>query len=411
MNRIIGSSCVFLLVASVISTDADAGEHDWPIQPVNQEHPLGAALGEFQDTREPSPRAFQHTGLDILAPPCVGSCSPPCVNATDDATDPCVFVTVGGTVDVGTTIPDDSANVQGGQLQVKVEHIDAPEIVAVNTRRTYRYVHLEHDSYLANFMAMYKKFDAVSSGIAVARVNPYSCGSYSHMHYDILERDAFGNLKYLNPLADLDANADQQPPEVFDVNFAVHGTNPWIPLNTKVGTCTVVKGNVDIVAQLLDRNDVGSPLPGATNIGVYGLRWRVCPGATSCSTPWNSTHVFSDMPSQWEGFGNPDTAKQFSTACPWKSNFDECSTAMNACSISASQCSSTPTACSNAVNETFMVATSSPSASWDTTAVPDGSYAVSVEASDFAGNKTTKSVQACVQNKRQPNPPSTPVVQ
>ena len=39
-----------------------------------------------------------------------------------------------------------------------------------------------------------------------------------------------------------------------------------------------------------------------------------------------------------------------------------------------------------------------PSGHWDTTAIPDGSYNVSVELSDFAGNTRVRTVRACVQN-------------
>jgi hypothetical protein len=46
----------------------------------------------------------------------------------------------------------------------------------------------------------------------------------------------------------------------------------------------VVNGNVDIVAHLLDIDDAGSIEPGASNVGVYKVRWRACaPGTAGCS--------------------------------------------------------------------------------------------------------------------------------
>src|SRR4030095_10088992 len=90
------------------------------------------------------------------------------------------------------------------------------------------------------------------------------------------------------------------------------------------------------------------------------------------------------------------TKDQFSKACPWKSNFSVCSLANNACSISATQCSGVGT-CVNGVNETYVVVTPV-SSGWNTSVISDGSYTISVKATDHASNKTIKTVPVSVQN-------------
>jgi hypothetical protein len=386
------SSFWAVVVVAGFAGNAEGQEHGWPVGPINDEHPLAATLGEFQSWGD---TVYQHTGLDILSSPCHNPCSPgdaacdnPCKCGQAAATtNRCVVTTVSGTVDY---LPkaDSAVSTSGDPLYIRSTHMDAPEIIAENKRRIYRYLHLERGSYLAEFVNKYKKGQAVPSGTSVAQVIPWTCenNEYSHLHYDVFETNlGGGDSTYLNPLSGIGSNPDQQAPEFVHyagrsaINFANHELSRWSPFPQVDGACTVVSGTVDIVVGLLDRDDAGSTLPGVSNIGVYNLRWRVCPDSQPDCRAWNETHIFEDMPTAW-GDDRPSAAtqQQFSTAEPWRSDFDMCSTS---------------------VNKTFMVATSR--APWATTAAnfPDGSYTVAVEASDRAGNATTETAHTCVQNE------------
>jgi hypothetical protein len=399
MNMVVSLICALVLVTCCVPRIANGqpascepgpgivtGQtHGWPLQPTDEDHPLGATLGEFQDLADA--KVYQHTGIDILAtPPCSpgdAACIASLAGSCGSATEACVILTVGGTVDF--LPPPKSVDLgpgEGDELYIKSTHCDAPDIIAVNAERTYRYLHLEHQSYFATFVDSYFRDDRVQSGTPVARVNPWTC-DYQHLHYDVTDDTAPGGPRYLNPLRDIDFDSrpDGQAPEISKIKLAKHNGSRWTAINNFRRACIVVMGKVDIIAKLRDRDDAGSDLPGATNVGVYDLHWRACPESTP-DCPWNDTHSFEDMPVGWESPDNPDTKAQFSTTPQWVSDFSECSTS---------------------VNQTFMVPTSSSStASWDTTdgTYPDGSYLVSVEASDIAGNISVKTIHACVANRQ-----------
>ena len=386
MNRIVGFTSVFLLVAAGAPGNADGQAHGWPIQPINEDHPLGATLGEFQDTDDA--RVYQHTGVDILTTPCENPCSPgdrncvnpcnkPCSLPTDDATQPCVFVTVGGEV---SDCPDNPTS-WGSSTHI-IERGPRSEKL-----RTYQYYHLAFQSFDADYINQCNVKGKVNTGAPIARVTRWTC-DYNHLHYGAYEDDGFGGYRYLNPLRDIEPKPDAFAPQILDVGLAAHDppTLRWsVQFEPNESACTVVAGKVDIVAHVIDRDDAGSNLPGVTNVGVYNLRWRAC-AQSSPQCAWNETHDFKQMPAKW-GDDRPssETQNQFSTAPPWISDFNECPPIVDGVAT---------------VNETFAVSTSHASSGWDTTngSYPDGSYSVSVEASDVADNKTTRSVHVCVKN-------------
>ena len=390
--------CATLIAAGSASWHANA-QGQWPVQPVDRDHPLGATLGEFQDG---STGVFQHTGIDILAAPCQNPCLPgqigcvnpctrPCsLDPTDDDVEPCVYVTVPGKVFQCIDSYYGTSN---------AAYIDASDPSWPKPRR-YRYLHLRYGSYTAEFMNACKRQEGsdgmVASGVPIARITPWTC-AYNHLHYDVEEGVSNpSTAEYLNPLDEFawGVNPDTHSPEVLDIHFAEETGTRWSGAFDDVATtsaaCAVVKGKVDIIARVLDRDDAGAALPDGANVGFYNLRWRACSEAMP-DCEWHDTHEFTKMPAWWgDEKPNPHTLAQFSTACPWMSDCDECSSgALNACM--------TP-----GVNATFAVATSAPSAPWDTTAVADGSYTVTVEASDHAGNVATRTELACVQNTPPP---------
>lgn len=354
MNTVIRSTFEFLLLAITLLVNANAQERPgWPIEPTATEHPLGNTLGEFQYSHnEQFPGAYQHMGIDILAKP-HDSENP------DDDTVPWVIVTVGGTVKYLSHEPNTRDN------ELKIIGNDGIE---------YTYDHLWYEYYDPQMVIAYDNNATVvlSAGDPIAHVAPYGC-PYDHLHYGLSD-----GTKYLNPLRAITPNPDSFAPRVIDLDLAVHNGNPWSKLNSPGVACTVVRGRVDIITRLVDRDDAASTQPGANNVGVYNLRWRACPKSTPNCDAWNETHAFEDMLIIWGVTGNTGTKEQFSTTPDWVSDADECSPA---------------------VSKTFMVPTgNSASGGWDTTAHADGSYSVTVEASDVAGNVTVRNIHACIQN-------------
>ena len=378
MNRIVGSTCALLLVASSAPGRAHGQTHGWPVQPVNKDHPLGATLGEFQEEDD---KVYQHTGIDILTTPCdnpcdandptcVNPCDKPCGNATDDAPSPCAFVTVGGKA---SNCSDNSTGLYN------YANIDATDPTS-REPRVYRYYHLEYKTFLADFKhaCINNNVIKVLKGAPIGRVTRWTC-DYNHLHYDVANPTTD---EYLDPLQGLapGMNPDVIRPTILALGLANADVPRWSEF-TSNGSCIVVKGNVDIIADVVDRDDALSPLPGVTNIGVYNLRWRACAeGIPEVLCPWTTATRFNKMPTEWGDVRpSPNTQKQFSTTTPWISTFNQC-------------------APRDQVNKTFMVATSS--ASWHTASRPDGTYTVSVEAKDRAGNVGKLAVQACVENDR-----------
>jgi hypothetical protein len=330
---------------------------------------------------------YQHSGIDILVSPCrnpcaagdttcENPCSKPCGgDPTADSGKPCVFVTVKGQAnDCDYENPTSTWN--------------STRIIASDPSwqrpRTYRYVHLKYGTFDAAYYDKCLNSDPsekiVNSGVPIAEVIEYTC-PYHHLHYDIYETMPGNTSEFLNPLSDFAPGVapDVEAPRIDDIRLAAAPpASRWGEFSPTEGACTVVRGRVDIVADLLDLDTAGSTEAGASNVGVYKLRWKACAASDPTCNNWKSPQEFARMPAEWNQGGNNNTSQQFSTTLPFVSDFDECS---------------------STVNKTFMVASSSPSASWDTTAgTPNGSYTVSVEASDFAGNASTKTAHVCVQN-------------
>jgi hypothetical protein len=251
----------------------------------------------------------------------------------------------------------------------------------------YRYGHLAYGTFLAPFTTAVFGTTRAEAGDRIAQIYSWGCG-YDHLHY---EREVLGLKKYLNPLADIVPNPDSIPPQTEEIHFAKRGLPRWSEFVPPSATppdppaCTVVNGNVDIIAKLVDRDDAAEPATAldAGNVGVYNLRWRVCPESNPNCAAWNDTHVFAEMPTSWANAPtppnppNPDTHRQFSTGPKWVTTANECSTT---------------------IDDTFRIATDKMQSAWDTTSQPDGSYTVSIEATDIVGNTTTTTALACVQN-------------
>jgi hypothetical protein len=205
----------------------------------------------------------------------------------------------------------------------------------------------------------------------------------------------------MSPLACITPHQDGELPQIVSIFFAVNnsgffavnssGSNShdWVPLNTvDPQGCTVVYGEVDIVAQIRDRDSAGSNHVGTKTLWVHNVRWRACPESNP-NCPWNNTYLFDSMPTTWfsQGHNNASSA-YFSVSKPWESEED--------------YCLETPL---YAVVTNFVGGIPDKAGFWDTGKIPDGNYVVSVEATDFAGKTAVSSVNVCVRNNVPPSSP------
>jgi hypothetical protein len=324
--------------------------HGWPIEPMGSEHTIGNSFGDFQDFGG----VYQHTGIDILETPKFRA------DGTEDTSAPWVRATVSGTV---SFLSDNASTTQNGTTIQGTDGV------------TYRYWHMAHGSYHADYVTHYNNGTAVDAGDEVAKLYHWSC-NFHHLHYDLIS-----GTNYLSPLADITPNPDPDLPTISAIGFAQDNSDPWVQFSpVSSGGCTVVSGATDIIAQTRDRDDAGSTLNGAATQWVHNARWRACPdSAPACA--WQTTHIFDAMPTSWGTSGNAASAAQFSNRAPWDSNSNYCAATWL-----------------YGIVTNFSGGTPDTTGNWSTASVSDGSYSVSVEATDFAGNARVYNTRACVQN-------------
>jgi hypothetical protein len=347
-NRALG----ILVIAVALLTPALAlGQHGWPVEPGNVDHPMGNSMGEYIF-------GLQHAGIDLMELPMYDASN------TVDPAAPWVIVTVAGDVDS----LDDSTG-----TMYNFTSIDPT--LATNTA-IYWYGHLQHGSYHVNYVNAFNNGTAVAAGDRIAKIVRWGTCAFHHMHYELID-----GSNYVNPLADITPNPDTHPPDIEDIHFAQDNSNPWVPFNPVAGSaCTVVSGAADILVQAGDRDEAGASLGGPGELWIYNMRWRACPDS-SPSCAWQTTRPFDTMPTSWYSVSNAATLAQFSNRTPWISNTSYCNAGWD-----------------YAIVTNYVAGMPNVAGNWNTSAVADGSYSVSVELTDFAGNVTVRNRRACVQN-------------
>ncbi len=342
--NIIGAVCV---TAAVMLPGTALGQHGWPIEPTNAEHPMGNSFGEYQGNL--------HTGIDIMEPPMYDSLG------VEDPAAPWVAVTVDGIV-------NRFENDAGTMYNFTAVDASDPTDLAV-----YDYGHLEHDSYHVDYEDAYNDGDPVHAGDRIAKIVFWSVCDFHHLHHEI--QIPGGN--FISPLADITPNPDPDPPEVDGLFFAQNNSNPWVAFNPVAGSaCTVVSGLTDIIVQTRDFDDAGASLGDIGILGFYDVRWRACPdSAPGC--PWIDTHRFDTTPASTTALANAF----FSDGTPWQSYSGYCNDGWY-----------------YPIVTNFVAGAVDTAGAWDTAAAGDDSYSVSAEVTDFAGNTTVISRRACVQN-------------
>ena len=352
----------------LLATSACAQPVHWPIDSMLAGHPIGNSFGEFEYMGGND--FCMHTGIDILGTPKYKPYDVGCGCYPDDPTAPWVRVNVSGKVD-DMDIDEEYPGYQYNGLTILGDD-----------GVTYRYWHLEHDSFYSTFTVSHNNGDAVTAGDHIAKLVRWGC-KFHHLHYELES-----NGKYLNPFAGMTPHQDKAPPQIDQVLFTEDNSDAELKENPQ-GTCTVVFGKVDIIVQYRDRDDAGSTLTGVSTLGVYNLLWRACPDSNP-DCPWVNTRAFDGMPTAWGPNGNDRataTTAFHSVNSPWISNPD-------------------PSHCNAdwlyAIVTNFVNGIPDQGGAWDTTSVPNGTYTVSVKGIDFAGNEQTSSKKACVQNAQTP---------
>lgn len=365
MKRLCAMGSLYLAIAYPAH-----GDTDWPIEPVDEDHPIANTMGEFVQGDE---GPYQHEGIDILGVP------------FDEAGAQFVVVTVRGNIVQVLMNPNSRDN----YIMIQDE----------GSKRIYRYAHLEYSTVPISTVLRANNSSSTPASIDERMNDPESwvdlekgdklallsnlfpCG-FNHVHYEIQRINPDNTKTPLNPLRTVRPDPDDDDPKVVNIFLAKHGEPGWseIALNadTDANACTTVSGQVDIVVEVSDRDDASSSLLGVANVGLHRLRWQAC---KSIFCRWKDTHIFDEMPAKWTIQGNDATADHFSVDDPWRSTSSYCE--------------------GESGNRTFMVASSFvDGGSWNTADgdYSNGKYTLRVEARDFGKNKGKKEIKVCVQN-------------
>jgi hypothetical protein len=381
MQKIITIEKLLVAIAALATVSLADAQHGWPLGPTATDHTIGNTFGEFQDFGYGE---YFHKGIDVRGNPYYRSS--------------------------GTPHPDPSVAYVTVRGKVLFRHVDSGgtsshTIIAGDDGVIYRYGHLIGVEGLwdANFVYRYENSIKVNPGQPIAYLVRFD-KDFHHLHYDLNSSWSGSAVSgdWLNPMAYLPPptppnkrivpNPDPDPPVIEDVYFLPNRASagspwgtPFAPVGTGGSGCTVVKGKVDILARARDRDDAGWSTVGAATLWVYDMRWRACPDATpDCG--WQKTRPFDDAPLSWGEAGSSPAATYFSNhAFDAAGNGDSDSDYGKATWLYPIVTNVTPGSLGEA-------------GSWDTTAIPDGGYTVSVELTDFAGNVSVARARVCVQN-------------
>jgi len=362
---------IFTALLFILVSKPARCQHGWPLGPTNVGHPIGNSFGEFQDyggcinTRH---CIYQHSGIDILGTPKYDS------NNSVDPTAPWVFATVRGTVE----------EIQGACNQTEDSTSYYTSIKGADGL-TYRYGHLQRCSYDPDLVFKANNGQEVEAGSPIAQLVRWYVCDYHHLHYDILKNDRF-----VNPLAGITPHDDGEPAEIAGIFFARSGSDPWEEIRDRnLEGCLAVSGEVEIIAQVRDRDSAGSN----QTLWVRNILWRACPESDpDCA--WTNTYSFDEIPIEWNTTGNNRyTSAYFSVRDPWVSIDDYCQQAWF-----------------YAVVTNFVGGRPDGDGSWNTRTIFDGGYLLSLKAIDFGGNETTYTTKVCVNNGRRGDdvPPGAP---
>jgi hypothetical protein len=258
----------------------------------------------------------------------------------------------------------------------------------------------------------------VSAGDTLAFIANFP--SWNHLHFGII--DAEENYDMLNPLtAFASIPVDDEPPEIQSLEFYASGISEALnspqPI-TPEGTCQVISGDLDIVADIEDTFYTTGPAPpdltgGATSISIYEARYIIREITSPTPAVDKTWYRFDRMPLSCatipRGTGCPTiTEPLFFDATIDRPN-GAAHYGEDYASILYSDGLSNSNYSTNEIYAHILTNSWGVDDSWDTTTMADGMYQVSVEAMDLAGNKSAYSEFVYVHNgSGSVNPNQTP---
>jgi hypothetical protein len=202
----------------------------------------------------------------------------------------------------------------------------------------------------------------------------------------------------VNPLREIGPEPDGQKPFIAGVHLVKRGSSPpsvfdgvnsCPPVSNTVDMAGV-SGTVDIVVEVSDMDDAGSPASAAGNLGIYDLKWRAC-ATSDPDCDWNDTHTYDDMPANWSAYNDATIGQRFSLVEPFRTIREEWSDLPDTWIGPPVSCEALP------VPRTFMFAAKD-GAGWNTKKYNNGSYELSVKALDYRQNEAIHKQTVCVNN-------------
>ena len=312
--------------------------YNWPFKPFGKACPVGHVSHSFQHY---SGEPYFHHGIDIRMP------------ANTD-----IFSSTGGKV---VNIEN---YVLGNDLYWEIAIIDEQGFL-------WQYHHVDYDSIPKAIFDAYKTGNPIASGTLIGKVVYWPVKAYGknfhHIHVNVLDR----NKNYLNPLLFLLPLEDSTEPTIEEIYFtADEGSSSLSPRQ--------LSGNVDIIVKAEDKMD-NEPY----QLTLYKVEYEVESEDKKHKLPKTKLWQFDRLP------GGADKNRDVYTV--YKKSFYASGRYLS-------------TSGNYYRREFYIIATNqisgkvSKSGHWNTTRFPNGDYTVTVHASDFNGNTTSKSIQVTIQN-------------
>ncbi len=320
--------------------------YNWPFQPFGQASPVGHVSHSYQKY---GGQAYFHHGIDIRA------------NAGTN-----IYASSGGkVVNIENYIP-------GNSLYWEVAIRDEQGFL-------WQYHHVERNSIPNQVCDAYKNGGSIATGAIIGKVVYWPAKSYGtnfhHIHLNVLD----GNGKFINPFQFLVAPADMIAPTIDEIYFTEDEGSQTIAKNA-------LRGDIDIIARAQDLMD-DQPYQQT----IYKMEYEIQSLSGKSVFPKTALWKFDSLP------GGSDINKDVFTV--YKRSFWAGNKYLS-------------TSGNYSRREFYFIVTNQQngkvvtSGAWHTNAkdakgkalYPNGKYRVTVHATDFNGNTTSKSVEVEVKN-------------
>ena len=313
-------------------------QHNWPFKPFGKACPVGHISHSYQYY---SGEPYFHHGIDIRMP------------AHTE-----IFSSTGGKV----------VNIEnyklGNDLYWEVAIVDEQGFL-------WQYHHVDRNTIPQNIFDAYKTKSPIASGTFIGKVVYWPVKAYGknfhHIHVNVLDRD--GN--FMNPLLFLLPLEDSTAPVIENIYFVKDEGTSAISANS-------LSGNIDIIAKAEDKID-NEPY----QLTIYKMEYEVVSADKKHKLPKTKLWQFDRLP------GGGDINKDVHTV--YKKSFYASGEYLYTSG--------------NYYSRNFYIVVTNQNSGkvsgngfWDTTKLPNGKYTVTVHATDFNGNTTSKSIDVQIKN-------------